>query len=53
MAKGESREPEAGIKNPAEAGCVLNLARMIGHRDLRSLRVYYNATATEIAARLD
>lgn len=32
---------------------VLDLARMIGHRDLRSLRVYYNATATEIAGRLD
>lgn len=32
---------------------VLDLARMIGHRDLRSLRVYYNATAAEIAGRLD
>ena len=32
---------------------VLDLARMVGHRDLGSLRVYYNATATEIAARLD
>lgn len=32
---------------------VLDLARMIGHRDLKSLRVYYNATPAEIAARLD
>lgn len=32
---------------------VLDLARMIGHRDLRSLQVYYNATPAEIAARLD
>lgn len=31
---------------------LLDLARMVGHRDLRSLRVYYNATATEIANRL-
>lgn len=32
---------------------VLDLARMIGHRDINSLRVYYNATASEIADRLD
>lgn len=32
---------------------VLDLARMIGHKDLKSLMVYYNATATEIAHRLD
>ena len=32
---------------------VLDLARMIGHKDLRSLMVYYNATASEIANRLD
>lgn len=31
---------------------VLDLARMVGHHDLRSLRAYYNATATEIAHRL-
>ena len=31
---------------------VLDLARMIGHRDINSLRVYYNATASEIADRL-
>lgn len=31
---------------------VLDLARMIGHRDLKSLQIYYNATASEIAARL-
>lgn len=32
---------------------MLDLARMIGHRDPRSLMIYYNATATEIAARLN
>lgn len=31
---------------------VLDLARMVGHRDPRSLMIYYNATASEIAARL-
>ena len=31
---------------------VLDLARMTGHRDINSLRVYYNATASEIASRL-
>jgi integrase len=32
---------------------MLDLARMIGHKDPRSLMIYYNATASEIAARLD
>ncbi len=32
---------------------VLDLARMVGHRDPRSLMVYYNAPAEEIARRLD
>jgi len=32
---------------------VLDLARMIGHRDPKSLMIYYNATASEIAGRLD
>jgi len=32
---------------------VLDLARMIGHRDIKSLMIYYNATATDIAGRLD
>jgi integrase len=32
---------------------VLELARMVGHRDVRSLMIYYNATATELAERLD
>jgi len=31
---------------------VLALARMIGHRDLKSLMVYYNESATELAAML-
>lgn len=32
---------------------VLDLARIVGHRDLRSLQIYYNPTASEIACRLD
>lgn len=32
---------------------VLELARMVGHRDIRQLSTYYNATAEELAARLD
>lgn len=31
---------------------VLDLARMIGHRDINSLMIYYNATPTDIAERL-
>lgn len=31
---------------------VLDLAKMIGHKDTRSLMIYYNPTATEIANRL-
>lgn len=32
---------------------VLELARMVGHRDLRQLQVYYNETAESLAQRLD
>ncbi|MEM9522935.1 MAG: site-specific integrase [Pseudomonadota bacterium] len=32
---------------------VLSLARMVGHRDIRMLQVYYNETAEELARRLD
>ena len=31
---------------------MLDLARMVGHRDPRSLMIYYNATAEDIAERL-
>jgi integrase len=31
---------------------VLDLARMVGHRDLKMLQAYYNASAEEIAGRL-
>lgn len=31
---------------------VLDLARMVGHRDLKSLMIYYNATPSELAQRL-
>lgn len=31
---------------------VLDLARMVGHRDIRQLQTYYNATADDIAAKL-
>jgi integrase len=40
------------ITNLAQKLEVLDLARMVGHRDLRSLQIYYNATAEDIAARL-
>lgn len=32
---------------------ILELARVLGHRDPRSLMVYYRASASELAARLD
>ena len=32
---------------------VLDLARMVGHRDLRQLQVYYNESAETMATRLD
>jgi len=32
---------------------ILDLARMTGHKDLKSLMTYYNATPAEIAAQLD
>lgn len=32
---------------------VLELARVVGHRDLRSLMVYYNPTAEELVSKLD
>ncbi|MGN6314148.1 MAG: tyrosine-type recombinase/integrase [Rhodanobacteraceae bacterium] len=32
---------------------VLELARIIGHRDLKSLLIYYETTAAELATRLD
>ena len=32
---------------------VLSLARVVGHRDIRMLQVYYNETEEELAARLD
>lgn len=40
------------ITNLARKLDVLDLARMVGHRDIRSLQIYYNATAEDIAARL-
>ncbi len=41
------------ITNLARKIDVLDLARMVGHNDPKSLMKYYNATATEIAGRLD
>jgi integrase len=32
---------------------VLELARMVGHRDLKSLMIYYRETADELAKKLD
>ncbi|WP_058048192.1 tyrosine-type recombinase/integrase [Janthinobacterium sp. Ant5-2-1] len=31
---------------------ILELARMVGHKDIRQLQVYYNETAAEIAKKL-
>jgi len=42
-----------GITRLAKKLSVLELARMVGHKDLRSLQTYYNATATELASKLD
>lgn len=41
-----------GITRLARKLDVLDLARMVGHRDLKSLMIYYNATAEDIAKRL-
>ena len=32
---------------------VLSLARMVGHKDIKMLMIYYNETAEELAQRLD
>jgi len=32
---------------------ILDLARMVGHRDLRQLQLYYNESAETMASRLD
>ena len=42
-----------GITRLARKLDMLDLAKMIGHRDPRSLMIYYNPTAEEIAQRLD
>jgi integrase len=41
------------ITRLAEKLDILELARMVGHRDLKSLQIYYRKSATEIAKRLD
>lgn len=41
-----------GLTRLARKLDVLDLARMVGHKDPRSLMIYYNATASEIAERL-
>lgn len=42
-----------GITRLSKKFDVLELARVVGHRDLRSLMIYYNPTAEELAAKLD
>lgn len=32
---------------------VLELARIVGHRDLRNLQIYFNMTAEDMAKKLD
>ena len=41
-----------GITRLASVLGVLELARAVGHRDLRMLQTYYNATAEDIAKKL-
>lgn len=43
----------AAITRLAKKLDVLDLARAVGHRDLRMLQIYYNESAADIAARLD
>lgn len=41
------------ITNLSKKLTVMQLARMVGHRDLKSLMIYYNETATELAGLLN
>lgn len=41
------------ITNLARKLTMLELARVVGHRDPRSLLIYYNETATELSKKLD
>lgn len=43
----------AAITRLAKKLNVLELARMVGHKDIRQLQVYYNESAADIASRLD
>ncbi|MEX0281927.1 MAG: tyrosine-type recombinase/integrase [Arenibacterium sp.] len=43
----------AAISALAKKLDILDLAKMVGHRDLRMLQVYYRETASEIAKKLD
>lgn len=43
----------AGLMKLSKKLDVLELARMVGHRDVRSLMIYYRPTAEDIAKRLD
>ena len=42
----------AAITRLAKKLNVLDLTRIVGHRDLRMLQVYYNESAKDIAAKL-
>lgn len=42
-----------GITRLAKKVSVLDLARMVGHRDIKMLMVYYNNSAEDIASQLD
>jgi len=43
----------AAITRLAKKLNVLDLARMVGHRDLRMLQIYYNESADDMALKLD
>ena len=49
----ESASAAKAITRLAKKLDVLPLARMVGHRNIKELMTYYNATAAEIAERLD
>lgn len=42
----------AAITRLAEKLDILELARMVGHKDLRMLMVYYNKSASDVALKL-
>jgi integrase len=42
-----------GVSRLAKKLTMMDLAKMVGHRDPRSLMIYYEPSAEELAAKLD